>query len=120
MLVSMNAQRLYEVVHHFAKTKSKYILVIDTSNWMLLSAEKQTTVRQYYADILPEDEIGEIFSERYTFYEFDGQDSAIDTGNEWFPLSTQLDDADYFIECYVINPSGSIPYTNKVPARPES
>ena len=36
MLVSMNAQRLFEVVHYFAKNKNKYILVIDTSDWMAL------------------------------------------------------------------------------------
>ena len=119
MLVSMNAQRLYELIHHFAQTKSKYILVIDISNWMLLPTEKQATVRQFYEDILPIDEIGEIFSNRYTFYEFDGQVSAIDTGNDWFPTTKQLDDLDYFIECYVVNPSGAITYTNKIPARPE-
>ena len=36
MLVSMNAQRLYEVVHYFAKNKNKSILVIDISDWMAL------------------------------------------------------------------------------------
>tara|TARA_B100000497_G_C7358596_1_gene232835 strand:+ start:127 stop:486 length:360 start_codon:yes stop_codon:yes gene_type:complete len=118
MLVSMNAQRLYELIHYFAKEKNKYILVIDTSIWMTLSDDKKSTVKTYYEDILPVDEIGEIFTERYTFYEFNDQSSAIDTANEWFPLLTQLDDQDYFIECYVVNPSGSMPYGNKTTKNP--
>ena len=108
MLVSMNAQRLYELIHYFAKEKNKHILVIDTSTWMALGDTKKATVKTYYED----------FSERYTFYEFNTQTLAIDTASEWFPLSTDLEDQDYFIECYVVNPSGAMPYGNKVPANP--
>ena len=119
MLVSMNAQRLYELIHYFAKEKNKHILVIDTSTWMALGDTKKATVKTYYEDFLPIDEVGEIFSERYTFYEFDNQTAAVDIANEWFPQSTDLEDQDYFIECYVVNPSGAMPYGNKVPAKPE-
>ena len=86
---------------------------------MALGDTKKATVKTYYEDFLPIDEIGEIFSERYTFYEFDTQTAAVDTANEWFALSTDLEDQDYFIECYVVNPSGAMPYGNKVPANPE-
>jgi|TARA_B100001250_G_scaffold395398_1_gene400270 hypothetical protein len=118
MLVSMNAQRLYEVVHYFAKNKNKYILVVDISDWMALDDTKKATVKTYYEDFIPVDEIGEVFANRYTFYEFDSQATAVETAGDWFPLSTDLSDMDYFVECYVMNPSGSQPYGNKVPANP--
>ena len=119
MLVSLAAQRLYEIVKQYASTKDKYVLVINNVNWFTLAAAKQATVKTFYEDSIPEDEIGEVFAEHYTFYDFDSQAVAIDTANDWFPLSTQTVDADHFIECYVITPAGGVPYTNLVPKQPE-
>tara|TARA_B100000427_G_scaffold25873_1_gene19236 strand:+ start:11770 stop:12132 length:363 start_codon:yes stop_codon:yes gene_type:complete len=118
MLVSLGAQRLYEIVKQYAATTNKYVLVINNVNWFTLDATKQATVKTFYEDSIPEDEIGEVFAEHYTFYDFDGQGVAVDTANDWFPLSNQTVDADHFIECYVITPAGGVPYTNKIPDKP--
>lgn len=119
MLLSMNAMRLYELVSHYARCNEKHLLCIDTNKWFSLSDEKKAAVRTYYEDLIPEDEIGEVFGNAYTFYEFPSQATAVDVANEWFPLLANLPDADHFIEVQVINPSGSIPYTNYVTPRPE-
>ena len=115
MLVSMNAMRTYEMVSFYAKTNNKFMLVIDNTRWCFLDSTKQQEVMAYYDEIIDEDEIQEIFRQDYKFYEFDTQSAAIDKAIEWFPLSTQLDDQDYFIEAYVINPTGAIPHTSLVP-----
>ena len=44
MLVSMNPERLYELVAYYAKAENKYILVIDNTDWCYLSSEKQQEV----------------------------------------------------------------------------
>lgn len=119
MLVSMNAMRIYEMVAHYAKTTEKYVLLIDNTNYFTLSDSKKEQVKEFYADVIPVDEIGEVFGSKYTFYEFLGQAVAIDTAVEWFPQSTDLDDQDYFIEVQVITPSGGIPYTSKRLTREE-
>lgn len=118
MLVSLGAQRLYEIVKQYAATTNKYVLVINNVNWFTLDTTKQATVKTFYEDSIPTDEIGEVFAEHYTFYDFDSQSVAVDTANDWFPLSNQTVDADHFIECYVITPAGSIPYTNLIPDKP--
>ena len=62
MLVSLGAQRLYEIVKQYAATKNKYVLVINNVNWFTLDATKQATVKTFYEDSIPEDEIGEVFA----------------------------------------------------------
>ena len=119
MLVFMESQRLYEVVSFYSKNTEKYILVVNTEIFSHLPDEKKQQVKEFYADILPEDELGEIFAEQYRFYEFPSQTVAIETATDWFPRNLDLDDQDYFVECYVITPKGGIPYTNKVTPRPE-
>jgi|TARA_B100001741_G_scaffold309289_1_gene306732 hypothetical protein len=117
MLVSMNPERLYELVSYYAKAENKYILVIDNTDWCYLSSEKQQEVLNFYDDdIIDEDEVQEIFSNTLTFYKFDTQTVAIDTARSWFPLLKELEDTDYFVEAYVVTPTGAIPYTNKVAA----
>lgn len=117
MLISMNAERLYELVYFYASYNNRFILVIDNSKWFNLDSAKQQEIRSYYEDVINEDEIGEIFANSLTFYKFYTQDTAIDTARTWFPLLKELDDTDFFIEAYVVTPSGSIPYTNKVTSR---
>ncbi len=112
MLVSMNAMRIYEMVAHYAKTTEKYVLVIDNSKYFSLAADKQALIKTYYEDVIPEDELGEIFGYSHTFYEFTSQAVASDYATDWFPLYKDLDDKDYFIEAQVITPAGGIPYTN--------
>jgi len=113
----MGAKRLYEMVSFYAKENNKYILVIDNTSWCYLDSAKQQTVMEFYDEVIDEDEIGEIFSNQHTFYEFDTQAVAIDKASEWFPLLKDLNDSDFFIESYVITPVGTIPFTNKVEAR---
>ena len=113
MLVSMNAMRIYEMVAHYAKTNEKYILLIDNTHYFTLSDAKKAEVKAFYDDVIPLDEIGEVFSEKYTFYEFLGQAVATETATEWFPQTTDVEDQDYFIEVQVITPAGGIPYTSK-------
>lgn len=119
MLLSMNAMRLYEIVSHYATSKQMVIVSIDNSRWFNLDDAKKEVVKTFYADLIPEDEIGEVFGNVHTFYEFPSQATATDTANEWFPLLKNLPDEDHFIEVQVINPGGSIPYTNYVTPRPE-
>lgn len=114
MLVSMNAMRIYEMASHYAKTEDKFVVVIDNTRYGKLTTAKQQTVRLYYDNILPEDEVGEIFDNPFTFYAFSGQAVATEWVTDHFPQSTDLDDEDYFIEVQVITPNGGIPYTNKV------
>lgn len=115
MLVSMNPERLYELISYYAKAENKYILVIDNTNWCYLSSEKQQEVLAFYDDdIIDEDEVQEVFSNTLTFYKFDSQSTAVDIARSWFPLKKELEDPDFFVEAYVITPSGAIPYTNKV------
>lgn len=111
MLVSLNPFRLYELVKKYAQVEDKYVLVIDNTNWFNLDSAKQTQVKDYHTEI-PIDEVGEIFSNRITCYAFDTQSIATDTAHTWLPKNTDLADKDFFIECYVITPSGGIPYTN--------
>ena len=119
MLLSMNAMRLYEMVSHYAKTTDKFVLCIDNTKWFHLSDAVKATVRTFYDDIIPEDEIGEVFGYPYTFYQFPSQTTAVDVANDWFPFLANLPDADHFIEVQVIAPSGAIPYTNYVTPRPK-
>ena len=112
MLVSMNAMRIYEMVSPYAKTKEKFVLLIDNTHYFTLSDTKKAEVRTYYEDVIPVDEIDEVFNNKYTFYEFLGQAIATETAVEWFPQSTDLEDSDYFIEAQVITPAGGIPYTS--------
>ena len=115
MLVSMNPERLHELVSYYAKAENKYILVIDNTNCCYLSSEKQQEVLAFYDDdIIDEDEVQEVFSNTLTFYKFDTQTTAVDTARSWFPLKKELEDPDFFVEAYVITPTGTIPYTNKV------
>tara|TARA_B100001996_G_scaffold369098_1_gene342219 strand:- start:954 stop:1322 length:369 start_codon:yes stop_codon:yes gene_type:complete len=111
MLVSLKPFRLYELVKKYAQVEDKYVLVIDNTNWFNLDSAKQTQVKDYHTEI-PTDEVGEIFSNRITCYAFDTQSIATDTAHTWLPKNTDLADKDFFIECYVITPSGGIPYTN--------
>ncbi len=119
MLVSMNAMRLYELVSHYATCNQKVLVTIDNNKWFGLDNAKKEIVRTFYEDLIPEDEIGEVFGYPYTFYEFPSQALATDIANEWFPRLDNLPDEDYFIEVQVINPGGSIPYTNYVTPKPE-
>tara|TARA_B100000073_G_C23229024_1_gene369310 strand:+ start:61 stop:417 length:357 start_codon:yes stop_codon:yes gene_type:complete len=112
MLVSMNAMRIYEMVAHYAKTKEKFVLLIDNTHYFTLSDTKKTEVREFYDDSIPVDEIGEVFDNKYTFYEFSSQAVATEIATDWFPQTTDLEDQDYFIEVQVITPSGGIPYTS--------
>ena len=48
MLVSMNAMRIYEMVSHYAKTKEKFVLLIDNTHYFTLSDTKKAEVRTYY------------------------------------------------------------------------
>ena len=47
MLVSMNPERLYELVAYYAKAEDKYILVIDNTDWCYLSSDKQQEVLNF-------------------------------------------------------------------------
>ena len=98
MLVSLNPQRLSDIIAGYAKEKDKYVLYINMSTWLALDATKKATVK--------------------TFYEFGSESQATDKAQDWFPISTSLTDQDYFIECQVITPSGSISYTNKTTSNP--
>ena len=118
MLVSLGAQRLYEIVKQYAATTNKYVLVINNVKWFTLDATKQATVKTFYEDSIPTDEIGEVFGEHYTIYEFDSQAVAIDTMQDWIPLSSDLADQDYFIHVQVVTPAGGIPYDNLIPDKP--
>ena len=111
MLVSLNSFRLYELVKKYAQVEDKHILVIDNTKWFYLDAAKQTQVKDYHTEI-PTDEVGEIFSNNITCYAFDTQTIATETAHTWLPKNTDLADKDFFIECYVVTPSGGIPYTN--------
>lgn len=108
----MNAMRLYEIVSYYAKSTEKSVLFIDNTKWFYLDEDTKQKVRTFYEDLIPEDEIGEVFSNSHTFYEFPSQTTAVDIANEWFPQLKFLPNEDYFIEVQVINPAGSIPYTN--------
>lgn len=119
MLISMYSMRLYEIVSHYAKCNQSSILCIDNTKWFYLDETTKQEVKKFYEDLIPEDEIGEVFSNCHTFYEFPSQTTAVDTANEWFPLLKFLPDENYFIEVQVINPSGSIPYTNYATPKPE-
>lgn len=119
MLLSMNAMRLYEIVSYYATSNQKAIVSIDNTKWFNLDDAKKEVVRTFYEDLIPEDEIGEVFGYPHTFYEFPSQGTATDVANEWFPLLKNLPDEDHFIEVQVILPGGSIPYTNYVTPRPE-
>ena len=78
MLVSMNPERLHELVSYYAKAENKYILVIDNTNWCYLSSEKQQEVLAFYDDdIIDEDE--EEAAKYTAFYKFDTQSTAVDT-----------------------------------------
>jgi hypothetical protein len=113
MLVRMDSVRLYELIAEYANLTNKYILFIDTSKYFSLSTEKKQLVKDFYADIIPQDEHLEIFSNKMTFYKFIDQVTAVDHANDWFPSNRDLEDQDYFFECQVITPSGSITYTNR-------
>lgn len=115
MLVALNSYNIQEIATEYAKSKQKYVLVVDNTKWFTLDASKQATVKTYYEDVIPADEIVEIFKEKYIFYAFDTQVIAVDNANDWFPQNTDLTDQDYFIDVYVITPAGSIPYTNYIP-----
>ena len=117
MLVSLNSFRLYELVKKYAQVEDKHILVIDNTIWFYLDAAKQTQVKDYHTEI-PTDEVGEIFSNNITCYAFDTQTIATETAHTWLPKNTDLADKDFFIECYVVTPSGGIPYTNDDVANP--
>ena len=109
----------HQLITYCAKSKNKYILVVDTSDWVKLSDDKKTEVRDFYEeDIIPLAESILIFNNDLIFFEFPTQQGAVDTAFDWFPLSTQLDDPDYFIECYVVTPAGGIPYCNRTQQRP--
>ncbi len=118
MLVSLNAQRVYELAKYVAESKNKYIAIINNVKWSTLDATKQATVKTYYEDTIPTDEIGEVFGEHYTIYEFNSQAVAIDTMQDWIPLSTDLTDQDYFIHVQVVTPAGGMPYDNLIPDKP--
>lgn len=118
MLVSLNPLRLYEIIAGYAKERDKYVLFIDLKTWLALDSTKKATVKTYYADYIDEDEIGEVFDNDMTFYEFGSEALATEKAQAWFPLNTSLTDQDYFIECQVITPTGSISYTNKTTANP--
>jgi len=120
MLVSMDPKRLYELIHFFSRENNKHILVINNENLLLLDETKKEEVKNYYTESITEDEIGEIFANQYNFYEFDSKSQAVDTAYDWFPQYKDLEDTDYYIECYVISPSGSIPYTNKTIPKPQT
>ncbi len=118
MLVSLNPQRLSDIIAGYAKEKDKYVLYINMSTWLALDATKKATVKTFYEDYIDTDELPEIFAEEMTFYEFGSESQATDKAQDWFPISTSLTDQDYFIECQVITPSGSISYTNKTTSNP--
>lgn len=118
MLISMEPKRLYDIVSLYAKSTGKSILVVNYENIFFHSDEMKATLKEFYADSLPEEEIDEIFGCQYNFYEFTSQPAAIETAQDWFPKTTDLTDLDYFVECYVVTPLGGIPYTNKVKQRP--
>lgn len=119
MLVSMNSMRLYDIVAGYAKEKQKYVLKIDVRSWMTIAdPTKKEDVKNYYLDFIPVDEHAEIFSDEFTFYEFNTEAKASDTAYDWFPPRTSFDDLDYFIHAEVYTPGGSISFTNKNTQRP--
>ena len=77
-----------------------------------MSDAKKAEVKAFYDDVIPVDEICDVFGSKYTFYEFLGQAIATETAVDWFPQTADLEDQDYFIEAQVITPSGGIPYTS--------
>jgi len=118
MLISMEPKRLYDIVASHAKSTGKYVLVVNYENIFFHTEEQKASLKEFYSDAIPEEEIDEIFGSQYNFYEFNAQSSAVETATDWFPRTIDLDDMTYFVECYVITPSGGIPHTNKVTARP--
>ena len=48
MLVSLNPQRLSDIIAGYAKEKDKYVLYINMSTWLALDATKKATVKTFY------------------------------------------------------------------------
>ncbi len=113
MLISLNPMRIYEIVHHYAKTENKCMVCIENEKYFTLSPEKQELVKKFHEDRVPESEIDEIFGEKFTFYAFNTEEYAVDTAYEWFPRLDQLEDPDYWVYVYVVKPDGTIPYENR-------
>ena len=57
---------------------------------LLFSDTKKTEVREFYDDSIPVDEIGEVFDNKYTFYEFSSQAVATEIATDWFPQNDRF------------------------------
>jgi len=115
MLVSLNLQRMDDILAGYAASKDKYVLYINASNWYYMDdATKKAQIKEYYKDYIPVDtgEHTEVFESPDTFIEFNTEIKATDTAFDWFPQKTELQDSDYYIEVYVVAPNGTIPYNN--------